>query len=264
MIKISVLPFLGIVASLAIQAVGMWPVKDHSIVNVFNWLVVGFGTWHWVRLIRFYLKGEVSWLGLRKPILIAILKTLVYWAAITFVAVGAILLAWIVEEVILSIASGIGDQRFLETTSQLTKLATVVFVSWVVCRFAIGIPAVSIDESPRFFADLWGISRGVSWSYAWRMILAGVLAFVVTTLAVLLYKFIAFGDAGLAGIQYSSLGSAIGSIRDLLRGNGDYPILQQIIGLPFAIYISLLAAECFRRLAEVRGRTFARPHIQPS
>jgi hypothetical protein len=255
-IQVSALPFLGIAASLAIQFTGMGPANDHAKFLGVDLPGAVFGTWLWVRLIRLYLTGEKPWVGLSRAVVNATLMTVVYWLGISVVMVVAIIAAWIPGQIGLAIASGIGGQGLFETTSLIILLAQVAFVTWIVCRFAIGMPAVSLGETPRFFADLWGASREVAWSYAWRMILAFALGFVASTLAVLLYKFITLGETGLG--QISGSDSIVARFRDLLRNTKDYPILHLVIGQPFGIYIALLAAECFRRIEESRGRVFTR------
>jgi len=258
LIKVSVLPFLGIVASLAIQGISTGPAKDYPMFLGVDLPVILLGTWLWVRITRLYLIGEKSWVGLSKVVAIATLMTVLYWLGIGFVAAVAIVVVWIAGKFGLAIASGIGGQGLFETTYLITMLAQVAFVAWIICRFAAGLPAVALGETPRFFADLWGVSRGSTWSYAWRMILAFALGFVVSTLAVLLYKSVTLGESGLARILNSGSESAVARIRDVVRSNQDYPILQQVIGQPFGIYIALLTAECLRRFEETRGRIFLR------
>jgi len=251
LIKVSALPFLAI---LAIQGIGVGLMKDYPI----DLLVAILGTWLWVRLTRLYLVGEKSWLGLSKAVVIATLMNLVYWLGIGFVAAAAIIGVWIAGKIVLAISSGLGGQSLLEMMSLLILIAQVAFVAWIICRFAIGLPAVSLGETPRFFADLWGVSRGATWSFAWRMIVVFALGLFASAFAVLLYKLVTLGESGLPRIQYSGSEAALASILDLLRSDQDYPILQQVIGQPVAIYVALLTAECYRRFAEAGGRSFSR------
>ena len=208
--------------------------------------------WLFVRLIRYYAFGELSWASLGpggiKPVLltvlygigIAILTFLVYIA-------GVIVLALVIG--LFAGVAGIGDSGsgavIFAVVAGGAFIGLVAFVLWFQCRFIVALPAVALGTSPDFFKGMWPLSRGESWGVPLRLIL-GSLVFLLVFLPI----------AGLAAwpyfaamIEQARTGMMPDAIQpgDILRRLMLAGLLGFVVQIPWIWFISLLLAEAYRR-----------------
>ncbi|MFO0994239.1 MAG: hypothetical protein U1E67_20170 [Hyphomicrobiales bacterium] len=117
-------------------------------------------TWQFVRITRLYLRNELAWIGLSQPVIIATLMTMLYGIGVVLlsflVLIGGILVAAIPFAVV---AAGGHVDAGNSLVVILLVIALIASFGWFVCRFAVGLPAVALGETPDSL-DLWGISAG--------------------------------------------------------------------------------------------------------
>jgi hypothetical protein len=212
-------------------------------------------TWQFVRITRLYLRNEVAWVGLNQPVIIATLMTMLYGIGIAMLSFLVLIAGVLVGAIpfALVVAGSNADAGSILVIVGLV-IALIVLFLWFVCRFAVGLPAVAMGETPDFFKDLWGISKGESWGYPLRLLGAMAIMMVVLLPISLIYAFFVLGkmwmdltaDADLKTVSPELL-------RDLLDNILWGQILWGAIMQPAAWFFALLTVECYRRFKAKRS-----------
>ena len=219
-------------------------------------LAIGFiGIWQFVRITRLYMRNELAWIGLNQSVIIATLMTMLYGIGIALlsflVLIGAILIAAIPFAVL---ASGGGFDAGGSIVIIFLVIALIVLFLWFVCRFAVGLPAVALGDTPDFFKDLWGISKGESWGYPLRVF--GAMAIMVVVLMPLsfVYGFFVLRKIWMDLTANPDLKSVSPELlRDLFDNLLWGQILWGAIMQPVTWFLALLTAECYRRFQAARS-----------
>lgn len=277
LIQINLLPFVAIMAILAtefamfgallssILAMVEQEQVDSSIyldvlkfqgMSLLFTLGIGFiSAWQFVRVTRLYLRAELAWIGLDMPVLIATLMTMLYALGIALISSLAFVASVFVVAIPVALIAAVSDAHPAWGVSAVPlMLAAMVGFVWFACRLAIGLPAVALGETPDFFKDLWGISKGETWGYPLRLLAAMAVLFAVLIPVAVLYGFFVFGkvwmdltaEPGLDSISPEFLRSLFDN---LLWGQFLWGAIMQ----PVTWYFALLTAECYRRLKTRRS-----------
>lgn len=219
-------------------------------------LGIGFiSAWQFVRIIRLYLRAELNWIGLNKPVIIATLMTMLYALGIALISSLAFIAGVFVIAVPIALIAAVGDAHpawgMMAVPLMFAAMAGVV---WFACRFAIGLPAVAMDETPDFFKDLWGISKGETWGYPLRLLGAMVVLFIVLIPVSITYGFFVFGKIW---VDLTAEPGPSALSPELLRSLFDNLLVGQLlwgaIMQPVTWYFALLTAECYRRFKARRS-----------
>lgn len=277
LIQINLLPFVAIMAMLAIQFVMFGALLSNILdmverevlgsslyldvlkfqgLSLFLTLGIGFiGAWQFVRIARLYLRDELTWIGLTKPVIIATLMTLLYAMGIALISSLAFIASVFVMAVPIALiaAGGEAHPAWGLVAAPLALAAMAGFV-WFACRFLVGLPAVALGETPDFFKDLWGFSKGESWGYPLRLFGATAVLLVILIPVSAAYGLLVFGKIWMDMTAEPDLGAVS---PELLRSLFDSLLVGQLlwgaIMQPASWYFALLTAECYRRFKTARS-----------
>jgi hypothetical protein len=283
LIQVSLLPFLGVATMLIVQLImfrdmfsDLFPLIDdgkfegqafQTIMNMqagsfFLTLATAlFSAWQFVRITRLYLLGEKPWIGLEKPEVAATLMTMLYLIGIyllTLVVYIAALVVLAIPVIILAIAMGSGDSP---STSVAVLIAVLIplflaFMIWFACRFAVGLPAVALGKTPDFFKEMWGLSKGASWGFALRIILASLVAVLIMALAMAISALIFIRDIWVELFTQPEPPIPPAQIlRDLFDRLLPSQVIWALVQQPFIWFFVLLTVEAYRRFTDARSRS---------
>jgi multisubunit Na+/H+ antiporter MnhG subunit len=277
LVQINLLPFLAIMAILATEfamfgallssilaMVEQEQVNSSIYLDVLKFqglsllftLGIGFiGAWQFVRITRLYLRSELSWIGLGKPVIIATLMTMLYALGIALIASLAFVVGVFVIAVPVAVIGSVSEAHpAWGVMAAPLMLAAMLGYVWFACRFAIGLPAVALGETPDFFKDLWGISKGETWGYPLRLLGAMIVLFIVLIPVTLIYGFFVFGKIWMELTAEPGLDAVS---PEFLRGLFDNLVVGQLlwgaIMQPATWFFALLTAECYRRFKAKRS-----------
>ena len=280
LVQINLLPFVAIMAILAAEfaifgallsrilaMVEQEQVESSLYLDVLKFqglsllftLGIGFiSAWQFVRVTRLYLQAELNWIGLSTPVIIATLMTMLYALGISLISSLAFIAGVFVIAVPIALIPAVSDAHpawgMMAVPLMFAAMAGVV---WFACRFAIGLPAAALGETPDFFKDLWGISKGETWGYPLRLLGAMVVLSIVLIPVSIIYGFFVFGKIWM-DLTAEPGPSALSP--ELLRSLFDNLLVGQLlwgaIMQPVTWYFALLTAECYRRFKAKRSGDF--------
>ena len=273
LIQVSLLPFVASMAVFATQSFMVGEIffdfiaaesadgaealdygRFRAISFVFTLAGVVFGVWQFVRIVRLYLRNEVSWIGLTQPVINATLMSILYAIGIFLVFLLASAIAVLVCAIPLVVITG--NSNVDTGTGVLVVLLGIVaflLVLWVVCRFNVGLPAVALGDKPNFFKDLWGLSKGASWGYPLRM-LGAILILLLAVLPIsFVYVLFLRGFWPEATTNPASTTPAPELVRDIFQRAALAQVLLAVIMQPANWFFILLTVECYRRFKAARS-----------
>ena len=208
--------------------------------------------WLFVRVVRYYALGELSWASFGPGGLKPVLLTALYGLGIGFltllVYVGGVIILAIVTAVIAAVAGagdGGGAAILAIVVIGASFIALVAFVLWFLCRFAVALPAVALGTSPDFFKGMWPLSKGETWGMPLRIILSSVVFAIVLVPVIGLAAwpyFSALMDTAQAGTIPDADQMHVIWRRLVLVG-----ALGLVVQIPWLWFNSLLLAEACRR-----------------
>lgn len=217
--------------------------------NFFASMVTGLAlTWLFVRLVRYYVLGELSWVafgpGGAKPIFLTFLYGLGI-LLLTFAAYVAGIIVVSMPIALIMVATGAHGAAPLFA---LGVIALLVFLPWFFCRFAVGLPAVALGQSPDFFKGIWPLARFRSWGLPLRFVAAQIVYFIALVPVYGLIFWNLYDPEMLAGVNSGGRPPAEFMVRLYDAMAISLPV-RIIIEIPVWWFFSLLLAEAYRRFS---------------
>lgn len=206
-------------------------------------------TWLFVRVIRYYALGELSWASLGPGGVKPVLMTLLYAIGVGLLTAGVYFLtaiAVLIPMGILAAAAGTDHVVILVLLISIASIALIAFVLWFYCRFAVGLPGVALGGSPDFFKDMWPLSKPDSWGLPLRFI---AMMLVVWLVLLPVYGLLFWGLFS-EMFQHAKQNQGLMKPEDMVQMIGammPLNLVLAVVQVPLIWYASLLLAEAYRR-----------------
>lgn len=131
--------------------------------------------WKFVRIIRYWKKGEEDFIGIDRAEIESTATTIAY-------AVGMLALATTVSFAIVfagGLVVGVAQSVFgpnlsIALMETLAVAAGIFFIAFLY-RFLVGLPGIALGEKPHFISDIWPLARGENWALPLRQIVGFVV-----------------------------------------------------------------------------------------
>lgn len=206
-------------------------------------------TWLFVRIIRYYALGELSWASLGPGGIKPVLMTLLYAIGVGLLTAGVYFLTAIVVLIpmgILAAAAGTDHVVMLVLLISIASIALIAFVLWFYCRFAVGLPGVALGGSPDFFKEMWPLSKPDSWGLPLRFV---AMMFVGWLVLLPVYGLLFWG---LFSEMFQNTMQNQGQMRpddmmQMITAMMPLNLALAVVQLPVIWFASLLLAEAYRR-----------------
>ena len=223
--------------------------KAQGVVMLTSLLSLVVTTWLFVRVIRYYALGELSWVSLGPSGIKPVLMTLLYAIGVGLLTAGVYVLAAIVVLIpmsILAATAGTDNVVMLVLLISIASIALIAFVLWFYCRFAVGLPGVAVGDSPDFFKDMWPLSKPNSWGLPLRFIAMILVGWLVLLPVYGLLFWGLFSEM----FQHAKLNQGLMQPDDLVQMiSAMMPVnlVLAVVQVPLIWFASLLLAEAYRR-----------------
>ncbi len=196
--------------------------------------------WKFVRIIRYWKKGEEDFFGIDRTVLQSTAKTIAY-------AVGMIALALTVSfalvfagGLVIGVAQPVlGPNLSIALMETLAVAAGIFFIGFLY-RFLVGLPGIALGEKPHFISDIWPLAGGENWALPLRQI----MGIVVGMVPIIIISLIFFAPVAeelrpfLEGQQKAPLPEAL--LQRLLTSFNTMQVVATLLQLPIMWFGTIL------------------------
>jgi hypothetical protein len=141
--------------------------------------------WNYVRILRFWKKGQHEIYGVTAGEISATARTLAYGVAMLIItALAYVVLAMGAAALGTITLKGFGAANGQAMAATL-GIAMILLLGIFLYRFLVGLPGIALGEKPNLFSDIWPLAQGESWGLPLRqcfwMIVGLVPVFIATS-----------------------------------------------------------------------------------
>lgn len=209
--------------------------------------------WLFVRVVRLYALGELSWTSFGNGGVKPLLMTAVYAlgvGALTLIAYFVLIIALALIAVPFGILSGGSGEGFAAGFVMIAGIPVMVLgLTWFFCRFAVGLPGVALGATPDFFKDMWALAKNNSWGLPLRLIAVQIIAAAVF---VPIYGAVIWSSLTpdlLAKLESGNENASVFLMAAVFDKLVPLSIFNTLMQVPLVWFVSLLLAEAFRRFS---------------